>query len=200
MYKFFTSFFLILTISSCSSLDSLEEIGLELVEMASIDQEFRNRVAPILSTTDFSKPPTEEFLLILNELNEIDSRNTFRLIEIVDEYGWPRKSQVGEKASNAAQLLIQHSGLEHQKYLLPRLRDAVLAEEADASSMAMLEDDILVAEGKDQIYGTEITNGPKGGFILYPVQDPEKLNARRLSVGLRTIEEYIRHAESELGR
>ena len=63
----------------------------------------------------------------------------------------------------------------------------------------MLEDDILVKEGNEQIYGTEIVTGPDGQFALYAVQDPENLNSRRLAVGLPPIEVYIRFAESSLG-
>ena len=184
---------------ACFPVGSTESIRDELIQMAAIDQEFRSRLAPMLSTVDFSAPPTEEFLALVREQNEIDRRNTLRLRDIVDAYGWPKKSEVGEEASKAAQLLVQHSAFEHQKYLLPSIKEAVWEGEADASSMAMLEDDILVAEGNDQIYGTEITNSPDYGLMLYPVQDPENINARRHAVGLPTIEEYISHAESELG-
>ncbi|UTA81225.1 hypothetical protein J4377_07085 [Halomonas sp. XH26] len=191
----------ILPLVACASSGGLtESIRDELIEMAAGDQEFRSRLAPMLSTVDFSVPPTGEFLALVSEQNEIDTRNTLRLREIVDAHRWPQKSEVGEEASKAAQLLVQHSALEHQKYLLPSIKEAVLQGEADASSMAMLEDDILVAEGNDQIFGTEITNSPDGGLMLYPVHDSENINARRLAVGLPTIEEYIGHAEFELGR
>ena len=184
---------------ACVSVGLTESLRDELIEMAAIDQEFRRRLAPMLSAVDFSAPPTEEFLALMNEQNEFDRRNTLRLRDMVDAHGWPKKSEVGEEASKAAQLLVQHSALDHQKYLLPSIKEAVLEGEADAASMAMLEDDILVAEGNDQIYGTEITNSPDDGLMLYPVHDPENINARRLAVGLPTIEEYISRAESELG-
>ena len=186
-------------LSSSGNSQPLEDLQLELLETAAVDQEFRNRMMPFLAGVDFAKPPTEEFQKYFVEQRAIDSRHSARLIEIVDLHGWPRRSEVGLEASEAAQLLVQHFDLESQKYLLPSLKEAVLAGEADASSMAMLEDDILVAEGKDQIYGTEIVNTPEGGFMLYPVHEPGSLNERRLEVGLPTIEEYIRRGEAELG-
>ena len=188
-----------IALSSSGIAQPLEDLQLELLEMAAIDQEFRARMMPFLAGVDFTKPPTEEFQKYFAEQQEIDTRHSLRLIEIVDLFGWPRRSEVGLEASKAAQLLVQHFDLESQKRLLPSLKEAVLAGEADASSMAMLEDDILVAEGKDQIYGTEIVNAPDGGFKLYPVQEPSSLNERRLEVGLPTIEEYISRGEAELG-
>ena len=203
MRKFIVTIVSLLSLVAFASADSsgfAESIRNELIDMAANDQEFRGRLAPILLTIDYRAPPTAEFLALLNEQNEIDTRNTLRLREMVDANGWPKKSEVGEEASKAAQLLVQHAAIEHQKHLLPSLKEAVLEGEADASTMAMLEDDILIAEGNDQIYGTEITNSLDGGYMLYPVQDPENINARRLAVGLPTIEEYIDQAESELGR
>lgn len=193
------AFMVLVWTSSCISAGSTDGISLELIKMATIDQDIRNRMLPLLASTDFTQPPTVEFQALVNEQNEIDARNAQRLVEIVVEIGWPTSGRVGLEASEATQLLIQHFGLEHQKQLVPYLLAAVNAGEAGASSLAMLEDDILVKEGKEQLYGTEIVTGPDGQFALYAVQDPKKLNERRLAVGLPPIEVYIQFAELSLG-
>jgi hypothetical protein len=46
--------------------------------------------------------------------------------------------------------------------------------------------------GKPQIYGSQIVSDPETGEdMVYEVFEPEFVNARRASVGLGPIEEYI---------
>ena len=60
--------------------------------------------------------------------------------------------------------------------------------------LVTMEDRMLMNSGKPQIYGTQVYSitreGAKMNYI-WPVDDPDKLNGRRASVGLSTIEEYI---------
>jgi hypothetical protein len=64
----------------------------------------------------------------------------------------------------------------------------------------MAEDQIRVEEGRKQIYGTEVTQGPDGIPRLYPLEDPESVDERRKLVGLPPLDEYLRRAEQEIGK
>ena len=196
MPKLIVLTFLLFQLSYCDSGNSAEVVRAELIEMARIDQEFRSEAS--LASSRESLPP-EELMELVDEQNRIDDRNTRRLVEIVNQYGWPGISQFGEAASDAAQLIVQHSPTESQSYLIPFLRTAVSEGEADPGMLAMLEDSILVAEGKEQMYGTEIVSGADGP-MLYPVHDPQNIDKRREAVGLPPILDYIELGESRLGR
>ncbi|MGW0672285.1 DUF6624 domain-containing protein [Streptomyces sp. NPDC002746] len=50
----------------------------------------------------------------------------------------------------------------------------------------------LVAADEPQVYGTQYTNGPDGKLRLYPVAEPEQLDARRAAMGLESAAEYHR--------
>jgi hypothetical protein len=55
---------------------------------------------------------------------------------------------------------------------------------------AFLIDRISVSEGKKQIYGTQVdVSGKKPK--PFPVINPKKLNERRISFGLGSIEDYL---------
>ena len=57
-----------------------------------------------------------------------------------------------------------------------------------------MEDRMLMNAGKPQKYGTQaysITAGGKAVIYIWPVEDPDKLNQLRQSVGLSPIEEYL---------
>jgi polyhydroxyalkanoate synthesis regulator phasin len=179
--------------------DQMVDLQDELVEMGRMDQEFRARLMPVIANTDYSQPPSPEFLALIEEQNELDSKNSSRLREIVNEFGWPGRSIAGEAGSEAAQLMLQHATLEQQKVMAPSFREAVERGDADAADLAALEDSILVGDGQGQLYGTEIVNGPDGQLQVATIQDPDNLDARRASVGLSPMDEYIERIEAELG-
>ena len=164
-----------------------EELKKELLAMREQDQKFRDNAA-------FSINPTEAELAILKQQDAIDRANMARLEEIVQKYGWPGIKQVGEQASSAAFLIIQHAGLEEQRRYFPTLKAAVAQKNARADQAAMLEDRILLREGKNQVYGTQLRSGPDTGgkLVLHPIDDERNVDARRAAVGLMPLADYLK--------
>ena len=124
---------------------------------------------------------------------QVDADNALRMAEILDEFGWPGWSLVGEDGAFAAWLLIQHAdfNLDLQKRGLAMLRAAVEADDADPSDLAYLIDRVLVAEGKPQIYGTQLSIDEQGVITpRTPIEDEENVDARRAEMGLGTLEDY----------
>ena len=145
-------------------------------------------------------PETQtEFMLFIDEQNELNTKNFARLENIIAAYGWPGRSLVGAEGTDAALIIFSHATLDQQKSLLPMLREAVAAGQMTASQLARREDSILVNEGKSQIYGTYFVSDSDGHPVLAPVQDPASLEERRRSVGLPSMEEQFRQLEQELG-
>jgi hypothetical protein len=58
----------------------------------------------------------------------------------------------------------------------------------------MLEDRILMKEGRKQIYGTQVYSGPETGgkLQLYPIEDEAHVDERRAAVGMPPLAEYLR--------
>ncbi|MBP5339224.1 MAG: hypothetical protein J6Z14_07990 [Prevotella sp.] len=112
-----------------------------------------------------------------------DSTNLEIVTQILSETGYPRKSRVGDFASQAVWLVIQHSGLEVQKQYLPQLEEAARSGDVAPAMIAALKDRIDVREGRPQKYGTQI--GPDGKFC--PLLDASRVNEWRQEVGLPPI-------------
>ena len=89
------------------------------------------------------------------KLNETDSVNIIKVSDILSRYGWPGEEIVGGSGSSAIWAIIQHSTLENQEKYLPLMREAVKNGKARPAQLALLEDRILVGNGKEQIYGTQ---------------------------------------------
>ena len=165
------------TRKGCSVMNN--ELRLELLQMAKEDQEVRRELTPV------------NFANLTEKIVEIDSKNTSRMREIVQEYGWPGKNLVGEDGTSAAWLLVQHADRDRkfQKQCLELMKETAKKGEVPLQNVAYLTDRLLIAEGKRQVYGTqfEIRNGKP---VLFPIEDEVNVDKRRKEVGLPSLKEY----------
>ena len=154
--------------------------------MMAEDQAVRTGVAP----PGDDRTPEE----LAAAMNSVDGENARRMTEILDEYGWPGWSLVGEDGALAAWVLIQHADLrlDLQNRGLELLEAAVAADDASPGDLAYLVDRVRVAEGRPQVYGTQIGAADENGNPTprTPIEDPENVDARRAAVGLGTLAEY----------
>jgi hypothetical protein len=58
------------------------------------------------------------------------------------------------------------------------------------SNIALLEDRIATQNGRPQRYGSQFHTEPDGSVVPCPIEDPERLDERRASVGLGPFAEY----------
>lgn len=124
-------------------------------------------------------------------MEAVHKENTARLSSIIEQYGWPRMSLVGEEGTHAAWLIVQHSigNPPFMRHCLSLLKKAAIENEAPPWQAAMLEDRICMFEGRPQVYGSQFRSDKNGELNPFPIENPEFVNRRRLEVGLNTIEE-----------
>ena len=56
---------------------------------------------------------------------------------------------------------------------------------------ALLEDRVRLRDGKPQLYGSQVTRNPAGQWEARDLENPEKVDERRASVGLPPLAEYL---------
>ena len=117
--------------------------------------------------------------------------NALRLKAIVEQYGWPGNDLVGQDGTSAAILIFLNAELALKKEMWPSVEDAYHAGKTSGPDYAVLLDDIRVAEGKPQVYGTRDKQG--GG--VYPIEDEANVNKRRAEVGLPPLAKYHKTTE-----
>ncbi|MCP4966038.1 MAG: ChaN family lipoprotein [bacterium] len=164
------------TVKSEADAAGLDDVSDELVEMARVDQQERSH---------FGDPDAEPWN---------DEERTARLVEIVDEYGWPTPDLVGDEASSAAWLIVQHSDEDpgFQQRVLSLLMEQVPDFPRKGQQVALLTDRVAANTGKPQVYGSQV-----GCFEDQPVPrpklaEPERVGALREQVGLEPLEIYLR--------
>lgn len=154
--------------------DSLRAV---LVAMGEADQAVR----PAVGFSDSIRNPA-----FVRRMHLQDSINAVKLREIIDRFGWPTRTMVGARGASAAFLVAQHNA--SLQPLALRLMRALPATEVQQSELAMLEDRVLVAEGKPQKYGTQFT---PDGSAFFPVDSLSRLEARRAEAGLPPMPVYL---------
>ncbi|MEX0877274.1 MAG: DUF6624 domain-containing protein [Candidatus Spechtbacterales bacterium] len=164
--------------------ERFDALAIEILDMAKKDQELR------LSGNEKDNEDAEW----RQEYRNLDATNTKRLKEIIGEIGWPVISKVGEEASHAAWLLVQHARDENlnidigfQKQALELMKEAQEGD-VDKSNIAYLEDRILISQDKHQLYGTQ-QELKDGKWTPMQTADIEKVNERRKEMGMPPVEE-----------
>lgn len=123
---------------------------------------------------------------------EADGANLPWLTGVIDTYGWPGLTMAGEDGAYAAWLLAQHMDADpaFQRRCLDLLTAAVAAGEATRTQLAYLTDRVLLAEGGQQVYGTQV-NRRSGEWKPRNLGDPDGVDERRAAAGLGPLAEYL---------
>lgn len=127
---------------------------------------------------------------------KLDSINLIKVKSILETYGWVGIDKIGLEANRAIFLSIQHADLATQEKYLPMMREAVRKGDAFSNQLALLEDRVLIRQGKKQIHGSQVElDQNTGRYIVSPIDDPYNVDNRRASVGLQPLSEYLQNWE-----
>nr|WP_208759372.1 DUF6624 domain-containing protein [Salinivibrio costicola] len=141
----------IIFITSFPALSAINaDLKLELEEMAIADQSIRNKIREV----GWKNAQSD----LLSKLELVVRKNTEKLKEIIDEHSWVTADLVGKSGVSAAFLIIQHSpDNSFKEKMLPFLKQSYINNEGvTGQEFALLTDRVLVAQGKAQIYGTQL--------------------------------------------
>lgn len=153
--------------------DSLRQ---RLLTLASADQSVRDvpNLADSMKDAGF-----------VRRMQAQDAADSAALQAIIAKFGWPGRHLVGPDGASAAWLIVQHvTGMQHQAL---RLMLAMPPAETSRTDVAMLQDGVLVSDGKPQRFATQLT--PDNRFL--PIDDIAHLDWRRAEAGLPPIDTYL---------
>ncbi|WP_018476801.1 DUF6624 domain-containing protein [Pontibacter roseus] len=141
-------------------------------------------------------PQSEQFQELIRKMQATDKENLQQVQAIIEKHGWPGKSLVGNKASNAAWLVIQHISPEEKEIMegyLPLLREAAAKGELSKSSVALTEDRVRMYNNQPQVYGSQVRTNPETNKPeFYQIEDEANVDKRRAAVGLEPLREYAK--------
>jgi len=145
---------------------------------------------------------SSDLAVIREELILTDTRNQTYVFNLLDTRGWLENLSVC--ANRAIFFVIQHAPQSFQEKYFHLVKEKAEQGVVQKSDAAMLEDRILMRSGKKQKYGTQtVPHKTKDGddvTCIWPVEDAEKIDELRASVGLPPMSLYLQLVESQLNR
>ncbi|MBI2414610.1 hypothetical protein HYV31_02055 [candidate division WWE3 bacterium] len=137
--------------------------------------------------TNYINSKDEKFL---EQMKEIDEKSTKFITEVLKDFGLPTISKVGKKSSFQSWKLVQHSpDINLQEKYLELMEKNM--EDVNKRDYAYLKDRVLLAQGKQQIYGTQFTKTSEGKYEPINLWDISNVDTRRKEVELDTLSENI---------
>ncbi len=115
------------------------------------------------------------------------------LDEIIGHIGYPTAEKVGKEAADAAWIVIQHAIArpDFMRKCLKLLEDSNPETRVGKINIAYLSDRIAVFEGRPQLYGTQFDWDDNGNLSPNIYDDLNKVNERRKSLGLNSLDDQI---------
>ncbi len=150
----------------------------QLLDMERVDQQARDG--------DWSQEMIEKMVAV-------DAANLPKIKQIVAEHhGLPGVRQVGADGLAAAWLLVQHADTDaaFQQQVLDGLAPMVASGEVSPREYSLLVDRVLVNTGKPQRYGSQLA-AISSAWQPKPMEAPGEVDARRASLGLMPLADYI---------
>ncbi len=126
------------------------------------------------------------------EVRAVDIENQLQLLAMVPEDGWFRRSRYGDNAAASAFLVVQHGDEALWERFLPVLEGLVPSGEVVGSEYAKMYDRLQMVKDQPQRYGTQMTCPyGTGQWTLWRLEDAERVDELRASVGLGPVAEYV---------
>lgn len=136
---------------------------------------------------------SEQMQALWKEIERNDHRNLLRITKLLDTHGWPTKAEVGATGTQTVFLVIQHSNPTTLAAYLPMARQATERGDLAKSAYALMQDRLLMWQGKPQIYGSQLTGDPKTGkMVFHPIEDEAHVDERRAAIGMEPLASYAK--------
>lgn len=179
------------SIFCCHAQQRAENIDALLREIGTKDQQVRENL-----NNAVRKVQVDSITLYAEAMQLIDRANQQHVKNILRS-GVP--DNLSHEAYKALFLVIDHADLKYQKRYFSHLCKLSTKGHINPHDIATLKDRILMSSGRKQLYGTQtkalpivITEGnttPQMVNYVWAVRNPQRLEARRKSVGLGTMQQ-----------
>ena len=190
--------FLLLVFAGCASTRSIDTL---LVEVWNDDQQPRHQLVKL--TKAVTVEGRTELIDSLILVNDIVERNDAKIIKVVDKIlksGLPQG--LSEESYKTIWIVIDHAPLEKQEQYLPLVEQMATEGYVGVDEYAILYDRVAMGKNSPQRYGSQLVQfGDAEAMQLYvwPIEDVEKLDSLRNTVGMSSFNKYLKHIEETMG-
>ncbi|WP_343687163.1 DUF6624 domain-containing protein [Chryseobacterium gleum] len=165
---------------------TLPDLREEINHLANVEQNLRYKRAQ-------ANADSENIKKVDNQIRITDSMNYQKAKEIIQKYGWPKKTEIGNDGQNNLWLIIQHADHDvlFQKKVLKEMEKIKGTNELNLENYAFLYDRVRINLNYKQLYGTQVNwtvNGEASSFK--PIEKEGQVDSRRTSMRLPLLGSY----------
>lgn len=193
-----------LLFSACNNLNrQAEAIDADslLVLIHERDQQIRHELMRVQRAfiADQRAELVDSIVMLVEEQERADSTNRCVVDSLLRD-GWPEG--LSEQSNHTIWLVIDHADVDYQERYLPLIEQQVTRGVISAADYATLSDRVNVHRQRPQRYGTQTgykQHNEETFTYVYPIEDIERLDSLRLSVGLDSMHIYLHRVSETLG-
>lgn len=154
------------------------------------DQRWRIESAKLYNhqKSDYDQETVDKNWATADSLNEAEAKR------ILNKYGFPGYSLVGESGSSKFWAIVQHcdDDVPFQQKVLLLMKKEVDRKNASGENYAYLTDRVLANLNQKQLYGTQGIRDPKTKkWAPLPIKHAAHVEARRKAMGMMPLKQYI---------
>jgi hypothetical protein len=133
----------------------------------------------------------KEVQQLYSDMRTQDEENVKTVSGIIDKYGWLGEKQIGAQNTYTLFTVMQNADFVTQEKYTTVMEQAVKEGTLSPHHYAQFVDRRALAQHKQQIYGTQLRGDLQSGKHTFaPITEEEKVNERRIAIGLPPLEQY----------
>ena len=190
--------FAVLSLIGCNSTRSTDKL---LAEVWRKDQDIRHQMIELTRAVSVDKRVEliDSLITITEEIERIDNQN-MAIVDSLLQRALPKG--LSAESYKTIWIVIDHASLEKQVQHLPLIEQMALEGLIERDNYATLFDRIAMKQNMPQRYGSQAVQfGAPDNMHLYiwPVEDAEKLDSLRATVGMSPINDYLQQLTESTG-
>ena len=177
--------------AACSAPKSTDRL---LAEVWQSDQQVRRQIIELTkAVTTEGRTDLIDSLIMVCELQESVDAHNISIIDSLLQDGVP--NCLSKESYKTIWIVIDHSTLEKQLLYLPIVEQMATDGLIDKDEYATLFDRVAMGQKRPQRYGSQSVQFGRPEAMqlyIYPVENSEKLDSLRATVGMEPIAEYLK--------
>ncbi len=136
----------------------------------------------------------EKMKELFERQNETIKRHIPTEKTIIEKYGYPTIDKVGKETSHHFFTLVQHADadIDFQEKMLKVIKKETSKGNITGKEFAFLSDRVRLAQGKSQLYGSQVTYDDVGNSVPKNLYKSVKVDSRRQKYGLEPLNVYLK--------
>ena len=187
-----------LLLMGCATTKSTDKL---LAEVWNDDQQPRHQLVELTKAVTLEgRTELIDSLILVNDIVERNDAKNIKVVDKILKSGLPQG--LSEESYKTIWIVIDHAPLVKQEQYLPLVEQMATEGYVGVDEYAILYDRVAMGQNRHQRYGSQLVqfgNAEAMQLYVWPIEDVEKLDSLRNTVGMSSFNKYLKHIEETMG-